>query len=360
MNEPIPLALDARRTRDIDPPPILATCSVATEALADALVPVALPDPVDPLIVESIVAALRWVFGRELSITEAAAVVARGPRVDAATLAELDERARVELVRAGVMISLADQRRDPARTQQLVELARTLAIDPARAGLDHLELITAGKLGRFRLRLFDASLREILPPDKELGRASLWWQVIGSMFGVLRPKQELAARFEALAAYPRDSVGWALHRHYRVHGFPTPGEARGFSELIVPHELAHVLSGYEPHPYGEMLVAAFHAGNSPGIAMPTLLLGMLQYHHGIKVDFRPERGLLVPDEFFRAYARGCATPLDLHAVDWTTLIDRKLDELRLELGFAPRRERLHSLEPTGVRNPAAQASATLA
>jgi ubiquinone biosynthesis protein Coq4 len=96
-----------------------------------------------------------------------------------------------------------------------------------------------------------------------------------------------------------------------------------------------VLSGYNPHPYGEMLLAAFHAGNTPPLAIELLLRSLLQYHHGIRIDDGPARGLLVPDEFFRAYARGHAMTVDLHRTDWNALLERDLDEVRRELGLVP-------------------------
>jgi hypothetical protein len=211
-------------------------------------------------------------------------------------------------------------------------LAEQLGVSDTDAGLELLSLLTTDKLAQLRWRMLDHSVNTLWGEHTE-SKPELWWQVVGTVFTSSSAERAVASRFLGLGLLPPTTVGWALHRHYRVHGLAVPGEGRGVSDKFVAHELAHVLSGYDPHPYGEMLLAAFHAGNTPALAIELLLRGLLQYHHGIRIDAAPERGLLVADEFFRAYARGRGTTIDLHRADWNALLDRDLDEVRRELGL---------------------------
>ncbi|KIG15366.1 hypothetical protein DB30_05698 [Enhygromyxa salina] len=304
-------------------------------ALVAALCPRALGSIVDPLIPKSIVAALRWVFGRTLELEEVEAALL-GSRFGADELGMLDGfdmDARCELVRAAMVVSLADQRRDPARTAGVRALAEQLGVSATDEGLEQLSLLTAGKLGQLRWRMLDHSVNTLWG-ERSDSKRELWWQLVGTVFTSSSAERAVASRFVGLGLLPPSTVGWALHRHYRVHGLAVPGEGRGVSDKFVAHELAHVLTDYPPHPYGEMLLAAFHAGNTPALAIELLLRALLQYHHGIRLDDAPTRGLLVPDDLFRAYARGHATRVDLHHADWNALLERDLDEVRRELGLS--------------------------
>jgi hypothetical protein len=72
--------------------------------------------------------------------------------------------------------------------------------------------------------------------------------------------QALANRYAALATYPEESLGLALHRYYLDNKFPLPGQKRSLPEAIVSHDVSHLLSGYGIDYVGETLVAAFTAG----------------------------------------------------------------------------------------------------
>jgi hypothetical protein len=310
----------------------------SSAALIAALCPRALGSVVDPLIPGSIVAALRWVFGREVELGEVGDALDRSRLVGAESrgpeqLEQLDGRARSELVRAAMVVSLADQRRDPARTAGVRALAQALGVSATDAGLEQLSLLTADKLAQLRWRMLDHSVNTLWGEHAD-SKPKLWWQLVGTVINGSSAERTVAARFVGLGMLAPNTVGWALHRHYRVHGLAVPGEGRGVSDKFVVHELAHVLCGYAPHAYGELLLAAFQAGNTPALAIELLLRGLLQYHHGIRIDGASARGLLVPDEFFCAYARGHATTIDLHRADWDALLDRDLVEVRCELGLA--------------------------
>ena len=66
--------------------------------------------------------------------------------------------------------------------------------------------------------------------------------------------------------------------------------------------------------------------------MDLLLATLLQFHAGRQILPGPcPSGLLMPDAFFRAVARGAAMKVDLlKGFDMWSIVDRPLDELRAD------------------------------
>ncbi|MDR3537212.1 MAG: hypothetical protein P4L71_11995, partial [Acetobacteraceae bacterium] len=90
------------------------------------------------------------------------------------------------------------------------------------------------------------------------------------------------------------------------------------------------LSEYDTSLQGEMLNAAFSGGNTERLCMDLLLATLLQFHAGRQVLPGPcLTGLLEPDAFFRAVARGAAMNVDL-LKGWNlwSVVDVPLQELR--------------------------------
>jgi hypothetical protein len=147
----------------------------------------------------------------------------------------------------------------------------------------------------------------------------------------------LLARYSALARYPSDTLGHHLFRFYTERAFPLPGEPRSFPEGWAKHEIYHIISEYETSDPGEMLNAAFSAGNTEVLCMDILMLTLLQFQAGVQVMPGPRlEGALRPDAFFRAVARGSATNVDLlNGWDLWTVMDLPLDELRRRFQVPP-------------------------
>jgi hypothetical protein len=171
--------------------------------------------------------------------------------------------------------------------------------------------------GKARLRDWLDMVRIMLPP-------------IPGIYAVLTDK-ELLAKYEAMARKPTTSLGHALYSFYRKRGFPLPGEPKSFPEGWSKHEVYHVLSEYDTTLQGEMLNAAFSGGNTEKLCMDLLLATLLQFHAGRPVLPGPvPTGLLQPDAFFRAIARGAAMNVDLlKGWDIWSVVDRPLPELRV-------------------------------
>ena len=162
-------------------------------------------------------------------------------------------------------------------------------------------------------------------------------RALGGFLG-LREEPELAARYQALGELPQGSLGRVLFDHYRENNFPLPGEAHGAPEMIVIHDLAHVIGGYSTAPEGELQVAAFSAGFRREGVWSVLLFAMCQFDLGIQVApvAEPLVGNLDPDRFLAAFVRGARMTVDLFG-DWDPwpVMDVQLDELRERYGIGP-------------------------
>lgn len=170
--------------------------------------------------------------------------------------------------------------------------------------------------GKARLRDWLDMLRIMLP-------------TIPGLYEILTDKG-LLVKYRNLGQRPDGTLGRALYDFYIQRGFPMPGEPKSFPEGWSKHEIYHILSEYETSDQGEMLNAAFSAGNTDVICMDLLMMTLLQFQAGFQVMPGPApKGELRPDAFFRAVARGAATNVDLlNGWDLWTVVDLPLGELR--------------------------------
>jgi hypothetical protein len=130
----------------------------------------------------------------------------------------------------------------------------------------------------------------------------------------------LAARYRALATMPVSTLGRAYWEQYQRNGYAFPGEPTGLNEAFAtPHDCAHVLSGYDTTPRGELLVSTFTAAMHPSRPMEGHILPVIfSWHLGIKINdvAGSATGALDPREFWHAWARGAAVSEDLFAPGW--------------------------------------------
>ena len=78
----------------------------------------------------------------------------------------------------------------------------------------------------------------------------------------------LAARYEALGRLPDQSFGKTFWNLYKKNLYSFPGDEHALNEAFsTPHDAAHVLSGYDTTPHGEILVSTFTAGMHPNKPM---------------------------------------------------------------------------------------------
>ncbi|MBN8902100.1 MAG: hypothetical protein J0H57_13795, partial [Rhodospirillales bacterium] len=237
-----------------------------------------------------------------------------------------------------------DRKKRRKRSSALVHPAR-LAAELARAcedrGVEILRQAVRGQHKRMAMSMMRRSVAHYWSPT---GKARLrdWLDMVRIMLppipGIysMLTNEPLLARYKALGGKPQATLGYALHRFYVERGFPLPGEPKSFPEGWGKHEVYHVLSEYDSTLQGEMLNAAFSGGNPEKLCMDLLLATLLQFQAGRQILPGPHPvGLLEPDAFFRAVARGAAMNVDLLAGPWDlwSVVDTPLQELRARFGI---------------------------
>lgn len=209
-------------------------------------------------------------------------------------------------------------------------------------GLPELQALRHYTVRRLGLLRFDV-LRHMYI-GRELGRV---WndggvQGIVKLFGIFAGKHAdpaLAARYQALGDLPEGTLGHAYYTSIRQLGFSLPGEPYAGPELMVRHDMAHVLGGYGTTPDEELLVAAFTGGFRREDALGVMLFAMCQFDLGVQTApvAAPTVGHLDPDTFFAAMVRGSRMTVDLFG-DWDlfAVAHHPLDAVREQLGILPR------------------------
>lgn len=240
-----------------------------------------------------------------------------GP-LPAALEAVLDTPAlRKATVRMLATLSIVDRQVSP-RKVAVVEAAA------ARLGVQEFGLKVLRRVARrqYRRNGFGLMCRFVNHYWSYTGRAALrdWAAVLWTsmpwlpgLSGYLR-LPEVLARYRALAALPADTLGHAVHAYYVRNRFPMPGEPRSIPEGWARHEVYHVLANYNTNLQGELLLAGFIGGNTDEMCLDLMLPAVIQLHAGKTFVPGPAaEGLLRPDDFFRAVARGAAMNVDLLA-----------------------------------------------
>lgn len=242
-----------------------------------------------------------------------------------------DPHQRKRVVQLAIIMSLVEGQPDESCTQPVLDLARALGV--SEPGVQVLD-----EVGRSRAMLarFDMVRRVQRFVTHSTGK-SFASVALPTLLGLGRDP-ELAARYYALARYPEGSLGRALFHHFYEHEFAMPGEKGGLPELMLFHDVGHVVSGYGVDPHGEIQQAAFQAGFARSDGFTFLLFGILQFHLGLRITpvAHGERGHFNVPEVLRALARGAACSIDFSDhFDFFRYAAEPLDALRARWGVAP-------------------------
>ena len=152
---------------------------------------------------------------------------------------------------------------------------------------------------------------------------------------------ELVARYEALGHLPNGSFGKAFWNLYKNNRYTFPGDEHALNEAFAtPHDSAHVLSGYDTTPRGEILVSTFTAGMHPNKPMAGHILpAIFSWHLG--VEFNPVAksmtGQLDPEHFWEAWVRGSELTVDTFAPGWNiwTIAEDSVADVRRQYHVPP-------------------------
>ena len=255
------------------------------------------------------------------------------PRVSPEQLACVltDPHRKKRAVQLAIITSLVEGQPSEASSQAVANLAR--ALDVNDAGLRVLDRVAheRGMLARFDM------VRRVQRFATQGGNPSFLRIALPSLLGINRD-DALAARYQALAELPAGSLGRGLYDHYREHGFALPGEKGGLPELMLFHDIGHVISGYDVDPQGEIQQASFQAGFARSDGFVFLLFGILQFHIGLRITpiARSERGYFDVPKVLRALARGAACKVDFSDhFDFFQHASEPVEALRERWGVTP-------------------------
>jgi hypothetical protein len=159
----------------------------------------------------------------------------------------------------------------------------------------------------------------------------------------------LAARWRDLAELPPGSLGRRVHELYRARGFAVPGTAGSAPPLLAQHDWVHVLADYGTKVDAEIEVFGFiaRANDDPrGFSLLAMVIslfetGYLREGAGLFEAFPGQlsqggMSLRLGDAMRRgALSHGLdgAPDVDLMQVDWFSLADRPLAEVRRQFGI---------------------------
>ena len=151
----------------------------------------------------------------------------------------------------------------------------------------------------------------------------------------------LAARYEALGQLPDETFGKTFWNLYKQNRYTFPGDEHALNEAFsTPHDAAHVLSGYDTTPHGEILVSTFTAGMHPNKPMAGHILpAIFSWHLG--VEFNPVAksmtGQLDAERFWEAWVRGSEVTVDTFAPGWTiwSIAEESVDNVRRHYHVPP-------------------------
>jgi hypothetical protein len=268
-----------------------------------------------------VLGALRGVAQANGQFTEAEAAMIEGlaelhgerleagalPRVSPEQLACIltDPHRKKRAVQLAIITSLVEGQPTEESSMAVAHLAR--ALDVSDEGLRVLDRVAHE---RSMLARFDM-VRRIQRFVGNGGGPSFVRLALPTLLG-LNGDDAVAARYQALAELPVGTLGRNLYDHYREHGFALPGEKSGLPELLLFHDVGHIISGYDVDPQGEIQQAAFQAGFVRTDGFVFLLFGILQFHIGLRITpiARSEQGYFDVPKVLRALSRGAACQVD--------------------------------------------------
>lgn len=308
------------------------TLSEATAGLRALKVLLTSDGVLSPIEERMLAATQRYLLHTDLDIERLA------PITPAELAAAMPRQAvREQFASAMVIHAFTSGEADPRYVEHIERFSAALGVRARE--VDSLALWVKGRLALLR---FDV-IRHMYIGDglSKLYQDAGFQGILKALGGFLGVRQEpdVAARYEALGQLPEGTLGRTLYHHYRSNGYAFPGEPHGAPEMIVIHDLAHVLGGYHTDTSGELEVAAFSAGFRREDAWSIMLFVLCQFDLGIQVApvADAEIGNLDPDRFLSAFTRGAAMTVDLFdGWDPWPVMDQPLDALRQQYGIRPK------------------------
>ena len=176
----------------------------------------------------------------------------------------------------------------------------------------------------------------------------------------------LEASWTAFANLEPDTLGRRIWEMYDSRGFSLPGNSNGASAFIAQHDFVHVLADYGTNLEGELETFALVGRADPdpkGFAWIATMVGLFEtgYVHEqgfFQIDVRERKlhGMGMGTRFADAVRRGKAVAehfgTDLFTVDFHTLADQHVDDVRELLHIPPKSPDAIAAGSVGLSDPA--------
>ncbi|GAB5467958.1 MAG: hypothetical protein Kilf2KO_09880 [Rhodospirillales bacterium] len=294
-----------------DPPPLLPLCPQSGEILAAmAAVAKAGGAALSEMDRRMLRGAERFIFAAEPSDLDRLAEST--PQALAASLS--DRGLAQEALRFLAVMSIVDGAIEEARIQAVLAYAEALSLDDPY--LKILRMSRAGEESAALAEMTNFNMISITGQPWRSGDINDWLQP----YGEGQDDPALAARFEALGDLPAGAFGQAFWAHFKANAYQFPGEPEALNGIFsVPHDAAHVLSGFGTDARGEILVSTFTSTMHPIYPLAGHVLPVIfTWHLDIQINrfAGDDRGCLDPEVFWRAWAGGAATSIDTFDPAW--------------------------------------------
>jgi hypothetical protein len=258
----------------------------------------------------SIAAAGRYIFKLDLA-PDLAGLTPAGP--EALRKIAADAALADEAVRFATVMAFVDGVIDEAKLGAVLKLAAALGV--REDFVEDVKQLAQGHLRNATAHMIRANLESLTGRPWNTDDVMPWLMPYRA-----NPDGALAARFRGLASLPPDTFGRAFAAFYERNKYAFPGDEAALNvDFAVPHDSTHVLAGYDTSPRGELLTSVLTAAMHRSHAMSGHVLPViLSWHLGIPLNevAGAAKGALDPEEFWRAWARGERTTVDLFAPGW--------------------------------------------
>ena len=258
----------------------------------------------------AITSAGRYLFGHENTGFDAIAPVAPQALVSALSGSRLGEDAAKFLT----VMALVDGTLDKAKIASVLRYAQALGLHERY--LDDIAAAAADRLQEALADMTRSNMESITGRSWGGGDINKWLLPYGDG----RADAALTARYAVLERLAPDTFGHVFWAHFKDNSYTFPGDPTALNAAFsVPHDSAHVLSGYDTTPRGELLVSTFTAAMHPRYPMAGHVLPVIfSWHLKVQINAvaKDAAGALDPNEFWHAWAGGAAATVDTFAPGW--------------------------------------------
>ncbi len=242
---------------------------------------------------------------------------------------------RFQLVGALVIMAMASGEVTPAGADAVATFATALDVDSS--AIANITRLAEAQFLRARI---DILRRQWAP--KKLGELAardgfgVIPKAIMTIAGATDPA--LSSRYIELGKCEPGTLGRAYFDYMIRNDLAFPGERGSPPEVILFHDMTHVLSGYDTTPAEEILAASFSAGYSGYEIHNWFVFVLSQFQLGLQTAPKvpPSRLMMDPERLIIAVRRGAAMNIDIND-DWDywEVIDEQVDVLRQRYNILP-------------------------